>query len=92
MLPQIYRKLDYIENATVGSYIDTGLLASLDMKVVVDGMAFEGNTALFGSRTEPMSADCFTLQFLGGIQSALPCLGSVSGASLGIKVEPFHIS
>lgn len=66
MLPQIYRKLDYIENAILGSYIDTGLLAFLDMKVVVDGMAFEGNTALFGSRTQPMSADCFALQFLGG--------------------------
>ena len=65
MLPERYRKMDYIENASLGSYIDTGLLASLDMKVVVDGMAIEGNTALFGSRTAPMSADCFALQFLG---------------------------
>ena len=65
MLPTTYRKMEYIENATLGSYIDTGLLASLDMVVVVDGYAIEGNTALFGSRTEPRSADCFTLQFLG---------------------------
>lgn len=65
MLPKTYRKLDYIENATVGSYIDTSLLATLDMVVIVDGYAIDGNTALFGSRTEPRSADCFTLQFLG---------------------------
>ena len=62
MLPTTYRKMEYIENATLGSYIDTGLLASLDMVVVVDGYAIEGNTALFGSRTEPRSADCFTLR------------------------------
>lgn len=66
MLPDRYRKMDYIENASLGSYIDTGLLASLDMKVVVDGFAIAGNSALFGSRTEPRSADCFTLQYLGG--------------------------
>ena len=65
MLPTTYRKMEYIENATLGSYIDTGLFASLDMMVVVDGYAIEGNTALFGSRTEPRSVDCFTLQFLG---------------------------
>lgn len=63
MLPESYRKLIYIENARPGSYIDTGLLATYDMKIVIDGCVIEGDTALVGARTAINCSDIFTLQF-----------------------------
>ena len=63
MLPESYRRLLYIENATPGSYIDTGLIASYDMRIVIDGYVLEGDTALIGARTAVSCSDIFTLQF-----------------------------
>lgn len=65
MLPKSYRKLRYIENESIGSYINIDLLASLDMQVIIDGYVLEGNTALFGARTSTRSSDSFVLQSLG---------------------------
>ena len=63
MLPENYRKLEYIENDEVGSYIDTGLIASYEMRVVLEGDVIDGDTALFGARTSMYSNDAFALQF-----------------------------
>ena len=63
MLPEGYRQLEYIENAEIGSYIDTGIIPSADMKVEVDGYVIDGDTAFFGSRRAVQSNDAFTLQF-----------------------------
>ena len=63
MLPESYRRLLYIENATPGSYIDTGLIASYDMRIVIDGYVLEGDTALIGARTAVSCPDILTLQF-----------------------------
>lgn len=65
MLPDIYRKLEYIENTAPGSYIDTGLLASTNLKAVVDGYVIDGDTAFLGERSSMNASDAFTLQFTG---------------------------
>lgn len=65
MLPEGYRQLEYIENTEIGSYIDTGIIPSADMKVVVDGYVIDGDTAIIGSRRAVQSNDAFTLQFTG---------------------------
>lgn len=59
----MYRRLLYIENAGIGSYIDTGILPSGNTKVVVDGYVIDGDTAFLGERTGFNTTDAFSLQF-----------------------------